>query len=67
VSAEGTSEITLAVLERVAIKFMESKRSGAGRLGVDSNSAGGMGSQSQSFNDLQTRWDAAVRKYGRVM
>jgi hypothetical protein len=64
--SEIPSEITLAVLERIALKYMESKH-GESRLGVSSTGSGGMASQNQSFSDNQKRWDAVVRKYGRVM
>lgn len=56
------ADITLAVIERVAIKYEESKR--GNRLGVDSGgSGGGMGSQNFSYNDLEERWQKVVAKY----
>jgi hypothetical protein len=60
------SDIVMAVLERVALKWMESKR-GESRLGVSSMGQSGAGGQNLSYTDHQKRWDAVVRKYGRLI
>ena len=63
---ECPSDIMTVVLERIAIKFMESKR-GEGRLGVQSQGAGGMGGTTNSFKDTVERWNTIVTKYQRFM
>jgi hypothetical protein len=58
------ADIVLAVLERIAIKYKESKR-GDNRLWVTSQTPGGLGGVTQGLTDHQKRWDAIVEKYGR--